>query len=100
MSSGRAEFQCFACGEKLNLLTPISRREECPKCRADVRTCKNCQFYDPKVYNECRETQADPIREKDRSNICDYYAPKTGVASVSQKDALLAAAEALFKKKD
>lgn len=77
----------------------VGRRDECPKCRADARVCKNCKHYDPKVYNECRETAADVVREKDRANVCDYFQP--GVAGAEQKSRqdLLSAAEALFKKR-
>lgn len=77
----------------------VGRREECHSCRSDVHVCKNCRFYDESSYNECRETQADVIREKDRANFCDYYeasGSENGKRD-SAKD-LKAAAEALFKK--
>jgi hypothetical protein len=77
----------------------VSLREECPKCRSDVHTCRNCEFYDPKVYNECRETQAEIVREKDRANRCDYFRPGGGAGGVDKSAQLRAAAEALFKKK-
>lgn len=90
---------CFSCNKELTFSGLIGRREECPHCRADVHVCKNCEHYDPKVYNECRETAADVVREKDRANFCDYFAPrKGGVASIDKAAALKAAAEALFKK--
>lgn len=77
----------------------IGRREECPQCRADVHVCKNCEFHDVKAYNECRETQAEVVREKDRANYCDYFTPKiNGVGGVDKAAALRAAAEALFRK--
>lgn len=98
--SSQAEISCFSCGQKLTVPLPVSRREECPHCRNDVRVCKNCQFYDPKVYNECRETSADVVREKDRSNICDYFQPRTGASVADKRADLLAAAEALFKKRE
>ena len=98
--SGAVDIQCFSCGKTLSLLIPVSRREECSSCRADVRVCKNCAHYDPKVYNECRETQADVVKEKDRSTICDYFQPRTSVAGSTSRTDLLAAAEALFKKKE
>lgn len=97
--SSSAEIQCFSCGTKLTVPLPVSRREECSSCRADVRVCKNCEFYDPKVYNECRETSAEVVREKERSNICDYFSPRRPGGAVDTKADLLAAAEALFKKK-
>ena len=92
------KLKCFTCQTEMTFAVAISRRDECPKCGADVRVCKNCQFYDPKVYNECRETSAEVIREKERSNLCDYFQPGGQVASQGSRDALRAAAEALFKK--
>ncbi|MFV8259335.1 hypothetical protein ACNQKP_16130 [Bdellovibrio bacteriovorus] len=91
---------CFSCNKELTFPGNVGRRDECPHCRADVHVCKNCEHYDPKVYNECRETQADVVREKDRANFCDYFAPRKGASSAEDKKAALrAAAEALFKKK-
>jgi hypothetical protein len=93
-----AQGNCYKCQQELTLTEPISRKEECPQCRSDVRVCANCQMYDPKVYNECRETQADRILEKERSNLCDFFKLRSGSASVqSEKERLRAQAEALFK---
>ncbi len=96
------KLNCFSCSKELTFSSELSRREECPHCRADVHVCKNCQFYDSKVYNECRETQAEVIREKERANFCDYFtAGQSSLKSLnSNKTDLFAAAEALFKKKD
>lgn len=89
---------CFSCGKEMSFVVAISRRDECPSCKADVRVCKNCIFYDPKIYNECRETSAEVIREKERSNLCEYFQPGTKVVGHKSREDLLAAAEALFKK--
>ncbi len=89
---------CFSCGKELSFVDSISRRDECPHCRADARTCKNCTFYDPKIYNECRETTAEVIREKERANLCDYFQAGTKTAGNKSREDLLKAAEALFKK--
>lgn len=92
------EFLCFKCQTKLEPREPVSRHEECPKCRSDVRACANCEFYDPKIYNECRETQAERILEKERANMCDFFRLRKGGSSVqSEKQNALDAAEALFK---
>lgn len=94
------EVTCFSCGKQLTFPDRVGLREECPQCRADVHVCRNCEFHDPKVYNECREPQADPIRERDRANRCDFFRPKSGGGGAQDKAAALkAAAEALFKKK-
>ena len=90
---------CFSCKKELSFSGTIGRREECPHCRADVHVCKNCNFYDSKAYNECREPSADVVREKDRANFCDYFTPSTGIPAEDKAAALRAAAEALFKKK-
>lgn len=100
---------CFSCHKEIQLMDgKVGFREECPHCRADVRVCKNCQFYDEKAYNECREPVAERVREKDRSNRCDYFSPAeatsasgpTASAGMSKQEQLRAAAEALFKKKN
>ncbi|MGE4130214.1 MAG: hypothetical protein AB7F86_01175 [Bdellovibrionales bacterium] len=93
------ELSCFHCGEKLVFKERIGLREECPKCRYDVHVCRNCQFYDPKAYNECRETQAEVVREKDRYNHCDFFQAGSGSGGGGKsKEDLLKAAQALFKK--
>ena len=93
------KLNCFSCNKELVFSGNIGRREECPQCRSDVHVCKNCEFYDAKAYNECRETSADVVREKDRANFCDFFSPRKGeVGAVDKSAALRAAAEALFKK--
>lgn len=78
----------------------VGRRDECSQCSADLHCCKNCRFYDASSYNECRESSADVVREKERANFCDYFEPGEGSYSQSQRDDLLAQAEALFGKKE
>lgn len=93
------EIFCFSCHKANSFQAKIGFRDECLHCRNDLHVCKNCEFYDPKAYNECRETSADVVREKDRANYCDYFNPRQGGASVDdQKAKLKAVAEALFKK--
>jgi peptide subunit release factor 1 (eRF1) len=93
-------FKCFNCGTEMVYSHSPGRRDDCPKCGADVHVCRNCQHYDRNAYNECREPSADVVQVKDRANFCDYFVPGAGgpTASDPKKD-LMAAAEALFKKK-
>ncbi len=91
--------KCFSCGTVMTFVESVSRRDECPNCGEDMRVCKNCRFYDPKVYNECRETSAEVVREKERANLCDFFQPNSDTDSEDKSRAKLrAAAEALFKK--
>ena len=89
---------CFSCGAENEVHERVGRRDECHKCMADLHVCKNCRFYDATAYNECKETSADVVREKESSNFCDFFEPGSGQYNQSNKDDLLAQAEALFKK--
>lgn len=93
------EIYCFSCKKPNSYQTKVGFRDECLHCRSDLHVCKNCDFYDPKAYNECREPSADVVKEKDRANFCDYFKPRAGALSVDeQKNKLKSAADALFKK--
>jgi len=50
-------------------------RDTCPACDTDLHCCRNCRFYDPGKHNECTETQAEWVRDKEASNYCDYFQP-------------------------
>lgn len=90
---------CWHCGTDLSHLD-FGRQEVCGKCGRDTRVCKNCGFYERGAHNDCREPQAERVVDKERSNFCDYFKPRTGGGSgAPERDALRAAAEALFKKK-
>ena len=65
--------QCHFCGAAMNLGEPIGREATCDSCGRDLRCCKQCRHYDPHYNNECRETMADPVVEKDRRNFCEYF---------------------------
>ncbi|HAR44172.1 MAG TPA: hypothetical protein DCS07_16330 [Bdellovibrionales bacterium] len=92
--------KCWHCGTDL---TPLDygREDTCTKCGRDTKACKGCSFYDASANNSCRESQADRVLDKERSNFCDYFRPSLGKpgAQAASRDALKAAADALFKKK-
>lgn len=92
------ELECFSCGTKNSYLAPLGRREECTKCHADAHCCKNCAHYDEKVYNSCKEPQADVVKERDRANFCDYFSPRSASGAGAKVVDLKAQAESLFKK--
>lgn len=90
---------CYRCHKELDLTagSKISRNEECPHCASYLHCCFMCQFYDKNAYNECRETNADRIVEKDKNNFCDYFVFKGGSDGGSSKDDILAKANSIFK---
>jgi ribosome-binding protein aMBF1 (putative translation factor) len=92
-------FKCFQCGHEIAASQVPGRRDECPKCHADLHVCRNCKHYDRNAYNECREPSAEVVLEKERSNFCDFFTPGGGGPQADRAKDLRAAAEALFKKK-
>ncbi len=89
---------CFKCQKPNPVLDKVGRKDECFSCLSDLHSCQNCHFYDAKVYNSCSETAADVVKEKDRSNFCDFYKPRSGAGAVDEKAKLKNLAESLFKK--
>lgn len=91
---------CYKCKKQLDLVagSNVPKSEECPSCLSDLHCCKMCQFYDPSVYNECRETSADRIVEKEKANFCDHFKLAGLSGGVDPAKAALDAANALFKK--
>ncbi len=64
---------CFKCTKELSVGRETGRRDECPFCHADLHCCRNCRFYDPPAPKQCREPQADLVREKEKANFCDFF---------------------------
>ncbi|HOD34664.1 MAG TPA: hypothetical protein PLR20_00255 [Syntrophales bacterium] len=65
--------RCYRCRKEPGITDRVGRAETCPSCGADLRCCRNCSFYDPGSYNQCREPQAERVVEKERSNFCGYF---------------------------
>ena len=78
----------------------VSFREECPHCQSDLHICLNCQFYDESAYNECKESSAERVRDKERNNYCEYFDPlnENKNSGLSDREEQLKKAAALFKK--
>jgi hypothetical protein len=69
---------CWKCKKEIPLEKP-ARSDECPLCHADLHVCKACEFYESGAHNDCRETSADMVTEKERANFCDYFRYKAPV---------------------
>ena len=91
---------CFGCANKIEFSDRVGFRAECDSCGTDLHICKNCVFYDPGSYNECKEPSAEVVKEKERANYCEWFQPSSNEARANtSRDDLLSAAQALFKKK-
>lgn len=94
--------RCFQCGQTTEVATGerIGFRDECTRCGADLHVCRNCDHHDPSAYNECRESSAERVGDRDRANRCEWFRPgsvETG-SDAGSSDTASADFEALFKK--
>ncbi|MBI5240071.1 MAG: hypothetical protein HY926_06335 [Elusimicrobia bacterium] len=91
---------CWKCGGVLER-NAFQRGDRC-SCGADTRCCRNCDFEEPGYRSECRETQAEPVSDREAANACDFFRPRQGPPRGERpaKDAGgKAAFDSLFKKK-
>lgn len=93
-------FKCYFCHKDIPVLGAfkITRTEDCPYCTKSLHCCKMCKFYDPKVYNECFETNAERVVDKEKANFCDYFVLSGSEKNGPSKEDLINSADALFKK--
>ena len=63
---------CWKCHKEINIEKPV-RGDECPFCHADLHVCKACEFYESGAHNDCRESSAELVGDKERGNFCDYF---------------------------
>lgn len=103
MPGFREVFRCALCGTAIPFQVGVNYESQCPKCKADLHTCKNCIHFDPSQRFECTRPIPERIVKKDLRNQCTFFAVKKGVEresseSLSKKEDARAAFERLFKK--
>ena len=97
-------YYCWKCGNELEFAVKVGvkvgRQDTCPHCYTDLHVCKNCELHDPNIHNECRETHAPFIRNREEANFCSHFnfrdrdkAPSQDNSAAEAKNKL----EALFK---
>lgn len=92
------DLSCWNCGTLLTtLVLPVSRRADCPECRAELHCCRMCSLFDRDRPEQCLEDRAEPPTNKEVANFCDWFTPAAGLAGVlSPEDAARARLDALF----
>jgi hypothetical protein len=93
-------FACRHCGAPVTLSEPVPRDAECAGCGRDLRACVHCRHYDPAMNNSCRETEAEPVTDKERRNFCEFFSFAPGPWQKADTSSMQAEAraklEALF----
>ena len=64
---------CWKCGTEYTLAGAAGRSETCHTCGSDLKVCRNCVSYDPRVAEQCRDRRADLVEEKHQANYCEYF---------------------------
>lgn len=97
-----SRMRCFQCAQEAEVAPGerVGFRDECAGCGADLHVCRNCAHHDPAAYNECRESSAERVGERDRANRCEWFRPGSQESGTDRdgQDSASAALEALFKK--
>jgi hypothetical protein len=71
--------RCSLCGALIPPPLEISAESQCPKCRADLHTCKNCRYFDTGAQFECTQPIPARITKKDIRNNCQYFMARTSI---------------------
>src|SRR5215831_7524928 len=99
MMAFAAKVKCATCGAIVQ--TNIAFETCCPKCNADLHTCRQCTYFDPGARFECRKPITARIANKSARNTCELFEARTIVeretSSGTPTDARQAFAN-LFKK--
>jgi len=72
---------CHQCGNEIPSERKIGRQETCVTCGSPLHCCLNCQLYDEKVYQKCREPEVVFVKDKASANFCTYFVPVNRDAS-------------------
>src|SRR2546426_2184844 len=69
--------KCAACGATVQ--ASINVDSSCPKCNADLHTCRQCTSFDPGARFECRKPITARIMNKGARNDCELFIARTVV---------------------
>lgn len=73
---------CWRCGASLSdVPKPLVRLAQCKSCGADLHVCRLCKFYNPNHFEKCDHDIAEPAREVDVANFCQYFRPRPGTCN-------------------
>lgn len=71
MPGTRTVSRCAECGAILENLS--ATLGQCPKCKFDLHSCKQCEHFDPSSRFECNQPISARISPKDKRNDCTFF---------------------------
>lgn len=77
---------CWRCGAAIKPdQRPITRLERCRACQADLHVCRQCRHYTTRLIGYCDHDHAEPPREREHANFCQYFTPQPGTRAAQQE---------------
>ena len=77
MPAFREVMRCNLCGTQINIeVGGIALDQQCPKCKSDLHSCKNCISFDPGARFQCRKPITAREAKKDVQNNCVLFEPR------------------------
>lgn len=64
--------KCWRCGYRLRQ-TDYDYETNCPGCRTATRVCRNCRFFSNSDPNQCSQTAAKLVANKQSANRCEFF---------------------------
>ncbi len=71
--------RCSLCGVIVSSEVSIGLESQCPKCKADLRTCKNCRHFDTGAQFECTQNIPERVTKKDVRTTCEFFVARTSI---------------------
>jgi hypothetical protein len=69
--------RCAECGQDLSTAFDIQMESHCPKCSADLHTCRNCRHFDTAARFECSQPIKERLGRKAAANRCPLFTART-----------------------
>lgn len=74
--------RCDECGNDLSTEFDVGQGSRCPKCSADLHTCRNCLNFDTSALFQCAQPIKKRVTVKSKANDCTFFTART----ISVKD--------------
>jgi hypothetical protein len=75
------------CGVKLPPnFEEITYTSQCPRCAADLHTCRNCVFFNPASRFECEQTIPRRVAPKDKRADCEFFEVRSTVEKITSSN--------------
>jgi hypothetical protein len=98
MPGFRHVVRCSNCGTVVT--EEVTAESRCARCGNDLRTCAQCQSFDPGSRFECMQPITARVSPKNTRNTCTLYAPRTTYereTTAPKQDSARKAFDDLFK---